>query len=336
MNDLLMLAIQQQASDIHLASQLTPFIRVDGQLRKMDFPASTHDKLTQFLRQISNAQEFTSFQKNFNVDFTYQLEIYRFRVHAFQQLKGISLSFRVIPNHPPTLEELETPKVLQDFCHLSQGLILITGATGCGKSTTLAGMLNYINHKRNVHIITLEDPIEFVHTSINSLINQRQALHHFNNYKNALRAALREDPDIIVVGEMRDLATIQLALTAAETGHLVFATLHTSSAVATIDRIVDAYPTGEKNTIRVMLAESLVAIISQQLHLRPTQGRIATMEILVNSPAIRHLIRENKSSQLYSAIQMGANLGMQTYAQHFKELCQQGKIKSEASMEPYF
>jgi len=318
---LLAYVIERKGSDLHLAAGMPPMYRVDGDLQQFEKAAPfTNEKLLELLKDVVPNKLF-SLIGNTELDFSLNLpEVARCRVNIFQQLNGISAVFRIIPLDIPTLESLSMPPILKKLCGLPNGIILITGPTGCGKSTTLAAMVDYINKTEPCHILTIEDPIEFVHQSKLSLIQQREVHQHTQSFNDALRAALREDPDVILVGEMRDIETIRLALTAAETGHLVFATLHTSSAPKTINRIVDVFPAGEKELVRAMLAESLQAVIAQSLLKRKKSGRVAVLEILITTPAVRNLIRENKIPQLESVIQTGQKLGMVTYEQSLKEL----------------
>lgn len=334
-NQLLEESIKRNASDLHLSQGLPPSLRIHGELTFLtDIPPSDIVVLD-LLRDAMNEQQWQQFQQTLEADLSYTLpsSLARFRVNAFQQQHGAAAVFRVIPAQVPTLKELGMPTVLQEIANLPHGLVLVTGPTGSGKSTTLAAIINDINQQRAKHILTIEDPIEFVHTSKKSLINQREVFHHTMNFQNALRAALREDPDVILVGEMRDLETIRLALTAAETGHLVFATLHTSSAAKTINRIIDVFPAGEKNMISTLLSESLQAVISQTLLTKNGGGRTAALEIMVCTPAIRNLIRENKVAQLYSCIQTGGSSGMQTLDQHLKTLITNQTISRETALE---
>ena len=321
MEELLTFSVKSKASDLHLSSGVSPLIRVDGDLRKINLPVLDSKAVSRLLYEIMTVDQQKKFEQALEIDFSYELAaIGRFRINAFHQRSGPAAVFRTIPEIVPLFEDLGLPPVLNDISNKPNGLILVTGPTGSGKSTTLSAMIGSINRTRYEHILTIEDPIEFVHTSDKCLINQREVGRDTANFSQALRSALREDPDIILVGEMRDIETIHLALTAAETGHLVFATLHTNSAAKTINRIIDAFPFGEKEMVRSMLSDSLQAVISQNLVKRLTGGRIAATEIMLCTPAIRNLIREDKVAQIYSAIQTGQNMGMQTMDMHLREL----------------
>ena len=328
---LLQFAVQQGASDLHLSSGLPPMLRLDGELcRTDDLPNLSHETLHSQLSRLMNDQQRQLFSKQLDLDFAFEITgLARFRVNLFQQYRGVSAVFRVIPSQILTLTELNFSSIFQQICHYSHGLVLVTGATGSGKSTTLAAMVDYINHHRHAHILTIEDPIEFIHQSQQCLIQQRELHQHSPHIHQALRAALREDPDIILIGELRDVDTIRLALTAAETGHLVLATLHTTSAAKTIDRIIDVFSAGEKEMIRTMLSESLQAVICQTLCKKNGGGRIAAHEIMLGIPAIRHLIRENKVAQMYSTMQTSAHYGMVTLEQSLKQLINQGMIDAQ-------
>jgi len=307
-------------------------IRVDGDIRRVNIDAFDHKEVHALIYDIMNDKQRRDYEEFFETDFSFSLPgLARFRVNAFNQERGAAAVFRTIPSDILSLEDLNAPKFFAELTEKSRGLVLVTGPTGSGKSTTLAAMVDHINQTRYEHILTVEDPIEFVHNSQKSLINQREVHRDTQSFNNALRSALREDPDIILVGEMRDLETIRLALTAAETGHLVFGTLHTTSAAKTIDRIIDVFPSAEKDMIRSMLSESLQAVISQTLLKKVGGGRIAAHEIMVGTPAIRNLIREAKVAQMYSAIQTGRRDGMQTLDQNLKELVDAGKITSKAA-----
>ncbi len=331
--ELLAFSVKNGASDLHLSSGLPPMIRVDGDIRRVNIDAFDHKQVHALIYDIMNDKQRRDYEEFFETDFSFALPgLARFRVNAFNQERGAAAVFRTIPSEILSLEDLDAPKFFTTLTEKSRGLILVTGPTGSGKSTTLAAMINQINLNRYEHILTIEDPIEFLHTSQKCLINQREVHRDTQSFNAALRSALREDPDIIMVGEMRDIETIRLALTAAETGHLVFATLHTTSAAKTIDRIIDVFPAAEKEMIRSMLSESLQAVISQTLFKRIGGGRIAAHEIMVGTPAIRNLIREAKVAQMYSAIQTGRRDGMQTLDQNLKELVDAGKITSKAAM----
>jgi twitching motility protein PilT len=319
--ELLAFAHKQNASDLHLSAGLPPLIRVDGDIKRINVDPLDDRTVHNMIYDIMTDKQQKDYEEFLEVDFSFDLpNVARFRVNAFNQLRGPAAVFRTIPSKVITLEQINAPPIFKHIADQPRGIVLVTGPTGSGKSTTLAAMINYINETRHEHILTIEDPIEFVHTSKNCLINQREVGKDTLGFNNALRSALREDPDVILVGEMRDLETIRLALTAAETGHLVFATLHTSSAAKTIDRIVDVFPAAEKDMVRAMLSESLRAVISQTLLKKIGGGRVAAWEIMIGTPAIRNLIRENKVAQMYSVIQTSQNVGMQTLDQHLLEL----------------
>ncbi len=325
--ELLAFAVKNNASDLHLSAGLPPMIRVDGDIRRINLPALDHKTVHALIYDIMNDKQRRDYEEYLETDFSFEIQgLARFRVNAFNQNRGAGAVFRTIPSNILTLEDLGCPPVFKDIADKPRGLVLVTGPTGSGKSTTLAAMINYINETRFAHVLTIEDPIEFVHQSKKCLVNQREVHQHTHGFSEALRSALREDPDIILVGEMRDLETIRLALTAAETGHLVFATLHTSSAAKTIDRVIDVFPAGEKDMVRSMLSESLNAVISQTLLKKVGGGRTAAWEIMVATPAIRNLIREDKVAQMYSAIQTGQAHGMQTLDQHLQELVARGIV----------
>jgi len=305
-------------------------IRVHGDIRRINLPAMEHKDVHGMIYDIMNDGQRKHYEENLECDFSFAIPgLARFRVNAFVQNRGAAAVMRTIPSKILSLEELRAPKIFAEIADQPRGIVLVTGPTGSGKSTTLAGMVNHINENEFGHILTIEDPIEFVHESKKCLINQREVGPHTLSFSNALRSALREDPDVILVGEMRDLETIRLALTGAETGHLVFGTLHTSSAAKTIDRIVDVFPAAEKEMVRAMISESLRAVISQTLcKTKDGSGRVAAHEIMVGTPAIRNLIRENKIAQMYSAIQTGQNFGMQTLDQNLTELVKRSVISS--------
>ncbi|WP_029148469.1 type IV pilus twitching motility protein PilT [Methylophilus sp. 5] len=329
-SDLLAFSVKNKASDLHLSSGLPPMIRVHGDVRKINLPSMEHAEVHRMLYDIMNDSQRKIYEETLECDFSFEIpDLARFRVNAFNQQRGAGAVFRTIPSKVLTLDELNAPKVFKDIAETPRGIVLVTGPTGSGKSTTLAAMIDYINESQMSHVLTVEDPIEFVHTSKKSLINQREVGPHTQSFENALRSALREDPDVILVGEMRDLETIRLALTAAETGHLVFGTLHTSSAAKTVDRVVDVFPAAEKEMVRSMLSESLRAVISQTLcKTKDEQGRVAAHEIMMGTPAIRNLIRENKIAQMYSAIQTGQSLGMQTLDQNLQDLVKRNVISA--------
>ncbi len=327
---LLAFAVKNNASDLHLSSGVPPMIRVDGDVKRINMPALSHKEVHSMVYDIMNDSQRKAYEEYFETDFSFEIpKLARFRVNAFNQNRGAGAVFRNIPSLIQSLDDLAAPKVFRDLCMLPRGLVLVTGPTGSGKSTTLAGMIDYCNINRPDHILTIEDPIEFVHESKRCLINQREVKRDTLGFSEALRSALREDPDIILVGEMRDLETIRLALTAAETGHLVFGTLHTSSAAKTIDRIVDVFPGDEKDMVRSMLSESLRAVISQTLLKRIGGGRVAAHEIMIGTPAIRNLIREGKIAQMYSSIQTGGSVGMQTLDQCLTDLLSKGVVSKE-------
>ena len=332
--ELLAFSAKQGASDLHLSAGLPPMIRVDGDVRRINLPAMEHKEVHSLIYDIMNDKQRKDFEEFLETDFSFEVPgVARFRVNAFNQNRGAGAVFRTIPSKVLTMEDLGMGQVFKDVAAVPRGLVLVTGPTGSGKSTTLAAMIDFINDNRYDHILTIEDPIEFVHESKKCLVNQREVHRDTLGFNEALRSALREDPDIILVGELRDLETIRLALTAAETGHLVFGTLHTTSAAKTIDRVVDVFPANEKAMVRSMLSESLQAVISQTLMKKVGGGRVAAHEIMIGTPAIRNLIREDKVAQMYSAIQTGAQLGMQTLDQCLTNLLQKGIITREAARE---
>ena len=330
--ELLAFSAKQGASDLHLSAGLPPMIRVDGDVRRINLPAMEHKEVHQLIYDIMNDKQRKDFEEFLETDFSFEVPgVARFRVNAFNQNRGAGAVFRTIPSKVLTMDDLGMGQVFKDIASVPRGLVLVTGPTGSGKSTTLAAMIDYINETRYEHILTIEDPIEFVHDSKKCLMNQREVHRDTLGFNEALRSALREDPDIILVGELRDLETIRLALTAAETGHLVFGTLHTTSAAKTIDRIVDVFPAEEKSMVRSMLSESLQAVVSQALMKKTGGGRLAAHEIMIGTSAIRNLIREDKVAQMYSAIQTGGNTGMQTLDQCLQNLLQKGSITREAA-----
>jgi twitching motility protein PilT len=326
--ELLAFSVKNKASDLHLSAGMPPMIRVHGDVRKINVPALEHKDVHGMVYDIMNDQQRKHYEENLECDFSFEIpNLARFRVNAFNQQRGAGAVMRTIPSKVLSLEQLNAPKIFSEIINQPRGLVLVTGPTGSGKSTTLAAMINHINENDYSHILTVEDPIEFVHESKKCLINQREVGPHTLSFSNALRSALREDPDIILVGEMRDLETIRLAMTAAETGHLVFGTLHTSSAAKTVDRIIDVFPAAEKEMVRAMLSESLRAVVSQSLlKTKDGQGRVAAHEIMVGTPAIRNLIREAKVAQMYSSIQTGGALGMQTMDQCLTDLVRRNVI----------
>jgi twitching motility protein PilT len=327
---LLTFSVKQGASDLHLSAGVEPMVRVDGDMKRVSLPVLQHKEVHDMVFDIMNDKQRKLWQEFLEVDFSFEIPgVARFRVNAFNQNRGASAVFRTIPDKVIPLETLGALPVFKEICALPRGLCLVTGPTGSGKSTTLAAMVDYINENEHGHILTVEDPIEFVHLPKRCLINQRELGRDTLGFAEALKSALREDPDTILVGEMRDLETIRLALTAAETGHLVFGTLHTNSAPKTIDRIVDVFPAAEKEMVRAMLSESIRAVISQTLlKTKDGAGRVAAHEIMIGTPAIRNLIRENKIAQMYSAIQTGRQIGMQTLDQNLQELVQRNVIST--------
>jgi twitching motility protein PilT len=331
--ELLAFSVKNKASDLHLSAGLPPMIRVHGDVRRINLPPLEHKDVHAMIYDIMNDGQRKQYEEVLECDFSFEIPgLARFRVNAFNQGRGAAAVLRTIPSKILSLEDLNAPKIFADLALKPRGLVLVTGPTGSGKSTTLAAMVNHLNETEYGHILTIEDPIEFVHESKRCLINQREVGPHTLSFNNALRSALREDPDCILVGELRDLETIRLALSAAETGHLVFGTLHTSSAAKTIDRIVDVFPAEDKEMVRAMLSESLQAVISQTLlKTKDGSGRVAAHEIMIGTPAIRNLIREAKIAQMYSAIQTGSNVGMQTLDQNLTDLVRRNVISSSAA-----
>lgn len=330
---LLAFGVKQGASDLHLSAGLPPMIRVDGDIRRINVPEMDHKQVHDMIYDIMSDKQRKDYEEFLETDFSFEIPgLARFRVNAFNHNRGAGGVFRTIPSKILSLEDLNAPKIFEEISEYPRGIVLVTGPTGSGKSTTLAGMVDYKNDSEYGHILTVEDPIEFVHESKKCLVNQREVHRDTLGFNEALRSALREDPDTILVGEMRDLETIRLALSAAETGHLVFGTLHTSSAAKTIDRIVDVFPAAEKAMVRSMLSESLKAVISQTLLKKIGGGRVAAHEIMIGTPAIRNLIREDKVAQMYSAIQTGQNVGMQTLDQNLKNLLASGVVAKDEAM----
>jgi twitching motility protein PilT len=332
--ELLAFSAKQGASDLHLSAEMPPMIRVDGDVRRINLPALDHKEVHSLVYEIMNDKQRKDFEEFLETDFSFEVPgVARFRVNAFNHNRGAGAVFRTIPSKILSMDDLGMGQIFKDLAMTPRGLVLVTGPTGSGKSTTLAAMVDYINDTKYDHILTVEDPIEFVHESKKSLINQREVHRDTLGFNEALRSALREDPDVILVGEMRDLETIRLALSAAETGHVVFGTLHTSSAAKTIDRIVDVFPAEEKSMVRSMLSESLQGVVSQTLLKKTGGGRIAAHEIMIGTPAIRNLIREAKIAQMYSAIQTGGSLGMQTMDQCLQVMLSKGLITREVARD---
>lgn len=333
-SQLLLFAHQQDASDLHISAGEPPMIRVSGDIKKIKVPALTAEQTHAMVYDIMNDGQRKIFEEFSDIDFSMQLgEAARFRVNVFRQNRGVGAVFRKIPTKIMSLEQLNMPPVLGQVSRYEKGLVLVTGPTGSGKSTTLAAMIDLINEELEGHILTIEDPVEFVHKTKKCLINQREVGPHTQSFKNALKAALREDPDVILVGEMRDLETIQLALTAAETGHLVFGTLHTSSAPKTVDRVIDVFPPNQQAQVRAMFAESIQAIVTQTLCKKVGGGRVAGLEVLLGTTAVRNLIREGKIHQIQSVMQTQQGIGMQTLEMHLRELVDRGLITRETAIE---
>ena len=333
-DDLLRQMKSQDASDLHLTSGSAPYMRIHGEMVKLNYRSVSAETCQTLIYEILADNQKELFQERQDIDFSYPLgSVGRFRINVFMQRNGIAAVFRLIPETIQTLKELDLPAQLVDLMDASEGLILVTGPTGSGKSTTLASLIHTINTEHQKHIITIEDPIEFVHRNERCLINQREVLSHTKSFQAALRAALREDPDIILIGEMRDLETISLAITAAETGHLVFATLHTNSAIKTLDRMIDVFPEVQQAQIRVMLSESLRGVVAQSLLPRADRvGRVPAVEILMNVPAVANLIREGKSHQIATVMQTSRAHGMLTFEAAIYDLIQQGLISREDGM----
>lgn len=332
--ELLAFSAKNGASDLHLSAGLPPMIRVDGDVRRVNLPPLEHKQVHSLIYDIMNDKQRKDFEEFLETDFSFEVPgVARFRVNAFNQNRGAGAVFRTIPSKVLSMDDLELGDVFRKIADVPRGLVLVTGPTGSGKSTTLAALIDYLNANKFQHILTIEDPIEFVHEPKKCLINQREVHRDTHGFGEALRSALREDPDVILVGEMRDLETIRLALTAAETGHLVFGTLHTTSAAKTIDRVVDVFPAEEKSMVRSMLSESLQAVVSQTLMKKVGGGRVAAFEIMLGTPAIRNLIREDKVAQMYSAIQTGGSIGMQTLDSNLKTLLSKGLITRESARE---
>ncbi len=334
-SELLAFTVKNNASDLHVSSGEPPMIRIHGDMTRIKMPPLEPREVQAMIYDIMNDTQRKLFEEHLELDFSFALgDIARFRVNAFWQNRGMSAAFRVIPNEVFTLEQLKSPEIFSDIAMTPRGICLVTGPTGSGKSTTLAAMVDYRNESERGHILTIEDPIEFVHRSKSCLVSQRELGPHTHSFANALRSAMREDPDVILVGELRDLETIRLALTAAETGHMVFGTLHTSSAPKTIDRIIDVFPAAEKDMVRSMLSESLRAVISQTLiKTADGTGRVAAYEIMIGTPAIRNLIRENKVPQMVSVMQTSQREGMQTLDSHLQQLVKSRKITQQAALE---
>ncbi len=328
--ELLAFSVKNNASDLHLSAGLPPIIRVDGEMRRLNVPALDHKQVHALIYEIMNDNQRKEYEENLETDFSFEVkDLSRFRVNAFVQNRGAAAVLRTIPSKILSLDDLGAPQIFKDIINQPTGIVLVTGATGSGKSTTLAAMVDHINRHKREHILTIEDPIEFVHENKLCVMNQREVHRDTHSFSNALRSALREDPDVILVGELRDLETIRLAISAAETGHLVFGTLHTNSAPKTIDRLIDVFPAEEKSMVRSMLSESLRAVISQTLLKKVGGGRVAAHEIMLGIPAIRNLIREDKVPQMYSVMQTSQAHGMQTMDQCLQKMVAQGLITNE-------
>jgi twitching motility protein PilT len=331
-DDLLLEATQRGASDLHLSETIPPVVRTDGKLRRLNYEALGAQDIQRLIYDILTNQQIQWFEKVRELDFSYQIHgVGRFRVNVYRQRGSIGVAMRAIPNRIPTIEELRLPSILRDLTRRPSGLILVTGATGAGKSTTLAAMIDIINQERDCHVLTIEDPIEYIHTHKRAMVNQRELGQDTNSFENALRAVLREDPDVLLIGELRDLETISTAITMAETGHLVFATLHTRNAPQTIDRLVDVFPPYQQAQIKIQLANALEAVVAQQLLPRAGGGRVPAVEIMLANSAVRNLIREGRSEQLYSCIETGANLGMQTMDRSLVNLVRMGTVRLDTA-----
>lgn len=328
--ELLDFSVKHNASDLHLSAGVPPMLRIDGDMRKLEMDAFNHAEVHALIFDIMNDAQRSEYEENLEIDFSFELpNVGRFRVNAFNQSRGCAAVFRTIPMTIPSFEDISAPEIFEKISNYEKGLVLVTGPTGSGKSTTLAAMVDYINRNHKKHILTIEDPIEFTHPNKKCLVNQREVHRDTHSFEASLRSALREDPDVILVGELRDKETISLALTAAETGHLVFGTLHTSSAAKTIDRIIDVFPGADKDMVRSMMSESLRAVIAQKLLKRNGGGRVACHEVMIATPAIRNLIREDKVAQMLSMIQTGSATGMQTMEQAARQLLMQGLVDQE-------
>lgn len=334
LDKLLSFAAQKEASDIHLSAGTQPILRIHGELRRLESGMLTSAGLKNMFKEILTDEQHQTLENDNELDFAYAVpKVARFRTNLFYQLRGEAAAFRTIPDRVRSLAELKSPQGIHELCNQKKGIVLVTGPTGSGKSTTLAAMIDKINQNRREHILTIEDPIEYVHQNKSCLINQRELGAHTHSFANALRSALREDPDVILVGEMRDLETIALALTAAETGHLVFATLHTMSAAETVNRIVDVFPPEQQRQIRAMFSNAVQGIVAQRLlPTRDGKGRVAAHEIMLATSAVRNLIREEKTHQIYSAIQTGGGFGMQTMDQALKRFLDEGVISREVAI----
>jgi twitching motility protein PilT len=333
-HEMLSFAVQHNASDVHLAAGEIPSVRIDGEVRRLDLDPLSTDDVRRLAYSVMNERQKTRFENELEVDFSIGVKgLARFRVNVFNQSRGVGIVLRQIPSRVMTLDEIGAPPIFHTISNFRKGLVLLTGPTGSGKSTSLAALVDQVNKTRSEHILTIEDPIEFVHVPHKCLINQREVGTHTHSFAAALRSALREDPDVILVGEMRDLETVSLALTAAETGHLVFGTMHTNSCPETIDRIIDAYPHEQQAQIRTMLSTSLQAVVTQMLIRKGKgKGRVAAHEVMVVNPAIRNLIRENKLYQIQSVMQAGKSEGMQTMASSIRRLVQRGMISRDQAI----